>query len=40
MTIDENIGDEKLHYGINRTAVKLQSLSSRNIHKYEDIRGG
>ena len=39
MTIDDNIGDEKLHFDINRTAVKISSLSSGNIDKYEYLRG-
>ena len=39
MTIDDNIGDEKLQYDINRAAVKISSLSSGNIDRYEYITG-
>ena len=35
LTINDNIGDEKLQYDINRTAAKISSLSSGNIDKYE-----
>ena len=35
VTINDNIGDEKLQYDINRTAAKISSLSSGNIDKYE-----
>ena len=35
MTIDEKIRDEKLQYVINREAVKISSLSSGKIQKYE-----
>ena len=28
MTIDDNIGDEKLHYDINREAAMIYALSS------------
>ena len=35
MTIDDQIRDEKLQYGINREAVKISTLSSGKIIKYE-----
>ena len=35
MTINEQIRDEKLQYGINKEAAKISSLSSGKIHKYE-----
>ena len=35
MTIDDKIGDEKLHYDINREAAKISGLSSGKIDKYE-----
>ena len=39
MTIDDNNGDEKLQYDINRAAVKISSLSPGNIDRYEHIKG-
>ena len=39
MTIDEKIRDAKLQYNINREAVKIPSLSSGKIHKYEYLTG-
>ena len=39
MTIDDQIKDEKLQYGINREAAKISALSSGNIHKYEYLTG-
>ena len=35
MTINDQIGDEKLQYDINREAAKISALSSGKIHKYE-----
>ena len=35
MTIDDKIGDEKLHYDINREAAEISGLSSGKIDKYE-----
>ena len=35
MTIDDEIKDEKLQYGINREAAKISALSSCKIDKYE-----
>ena len=39
MTINDQIRDEKLQYGINREAVKISALSSGKIHKYEYLTG-
>ena len=39
MTIDDQIKDEKLQYGINREAAKILALSSGNIHQYEYLTG-
>ena len=39
MTINDQIRDEKLHYDINREAVKISALPSGKIHKYEYITG-
>ena len=35
MTINDQIRDEKLQYGINREAAKISALSSNKIRKYE-----
>ena len=35
MTIEDQIRDEKLQYGINREAAKISALSSGKIDKYE-----
>ena len=35
MTIEDQISDEKLQYGINREAAKISALSSGKIEKYE-----
>ena len=35
MTINDQIRDEKLQYGINREAAKISARSSGKIHKYE-----
>ena len=35
MTINDQIRDEKLRYGINREAAKISALSSGEIQKYE-----
>ena len=40
MTIDDKIRDEKLHYYINREAVKVSVLLSEKIDKYEYLTGG
>ena len=39
MTIDDQIGDEKLQYDINREAAKILALSSNKIDKYEYLTG-
>ena len=39
MTINVQIRDEKLQYGINREAAKIPALSSGKIHKYEYLTG-
>ena len=39
MTIDSQIGDEKLQYDINREATKISALSSGKIDKYEYLTG-
>ena len=39
MTINDQIMDEKLQYGINREAAKIAVLSSRKFHKYEYLTG-
>ena len=39
MTINDQIGDEKLQYDINREAAKISSLSSCKIRKYEYLTG-
>ena len=39
MTIDDQIGDEKLQYDINREAAKISALSSGKIHKCEYLAG-
>ena len=39
MTINDQIGDEKLQYDINREAAKISTLSSGKIHKYEYLTG-
>ena len=39
MTIDDKIRHEKLQYSINREAVKLSTLSSGKIDKYEYLSG-
>ena len=35
MTIDDQINDGKIQYGINREAAKMLALSSGKINKYE-----
>ena len=35
MTINDQIRDEKLQYGINREAAKISAWSLGKIHKYE-----
>ena len=39
MTIDNKIIDEKLHYDINREALKISPLSSAKIGTYEYLTG-
>ena len=39
VTIEDEIKDEKLQYGINREAAKLSALSSGQIDKYEYLTG-
>ena len=39
MTIDDKIRDKKLHYDINREAVKISALSPGKIDKYEYLIG-
>ena len=39
MTINDQIGDEKLQYDINRQAAKISALSSGKIHKCEYLAG-
>ena len=39
MTINDQIGDEKLQYDINRKATEISALSSGKIDKYEYLTG-
>ena len=39
MTIDDQIRNEKLQYGINRKAAEISALSSGKIDKYEYLTG-
>ena len=39
MTIEDQIKDEKLQYGINRQAAKVSALTSGKIDKYEFLTG-
>ena len=39
MTINDQIRDKNLQYGINREAAKISALSSDKIHKYEYLTG-
>ena len=39
MAISDQIKDEKLQYNINREAVKISTLSSGKLHKYECLTG-
>ena len=39
MTIEDQIEDEKLQYGINREAAKISALSSGKLDKYEYLIG-
>ena len=39
MTIDHQIRDEKMQYGINREAAKISALSSGKIDQYEYLTG-
>ena len=37
MTINDQIRDAKLRYGINREAAKISASSSGKIHKYDYV---
>ena len=39
MTIDDQIGDEKLQYDINSETAKISAWTSGKIHKYEYLTG-
>ena len=39
VTIEDQIRDEKLQYGINKEAAKISTLSSGKIDKYEYLTG-
>ena len=39
MTIEDQIRDEKIQYGINRETAKISDLSSGKIDKYEYLTG-
>ena len=39
MTIEDQIKNEKLQYGINREAAKISALSSSKLDKYEYLTG-
>ena len=39
MTINDQIRDKKLRYGINREAAKISSKSSGKLHKYVYLTG-
>ena len=39
MSIEDQIKDEKLQYGINREASKISALSSSKLDKYEHLTG-
>ena len=39
MTINEQIGDEKLQYDVNRKAAEVSDLSSGKIDKYKYLTG-
>ena len=39
MKINDQIGDEKLKYDINRDAAKISAWTSKNFHKYEYLTG-
>ena len=39
MTIDDQIGDEKIQYDINREAEKISTLLSGKIDKFEYLTG-
>ena len=39
MTIEDQTGDEKLQYDINREAAKISAISSGKIDKYEYLTG-
>ena len=39
MTIDDKIRDEKIQYDINTQNIKISTLQSKNIFKYEYLTG-
>ena len=39
MAINNQIGDEKLKYDINREAAIISALTSKSFHKYEYLTG-
>ena len=39
MTIDDQLRDEKIQYGVNREAAKISALPSGKIRKYEYLIG-
>ena len=39
MTIDNQIGDDKLQYDINREGAKIFALSSNKFNKYDYLTG-
>ena len=39
MTIEDQIGDEKLQYDVNREAAKISAFSSGKTEKYEHLTG-
>ena len=39
MTIDDQVGDQKLQYDISREAAKISALLSGKINKYEYLTG-
>ena len=39
MTVDDQIGDEKIQYDINREAAKISALLSGKIDKFEYLTG-
>ena len=39
MTINDQIGDQKLKHDINREVAKISALTSKNFHKYKYLTG-